>query len=271
MARAWYARDTVRTTAIRLGLFFAVVALIFLSSRLPAFNNFYARLEAGLVRAGTSTGNGLSRLTTSPESLNSRYALCEEDRQTLAIEEAEYISLKQEVSELRALLGYTERTGQQGTVAHVIARAVADETTRVLIDKGANDGLVVGAAAVINDGILFGVVDDVHANTAVVKLVANGTSSLPAAILGSSRTIGLVQGKEGALLAMEFIPQEAELKTNDVVVTSGLDGKIQEGLVIGLVTTTAKVESAPFQQAFIELLYEPREWTTLLILPPPGL
>jgi rod shape-determining protein MreC len=271
MARPWYGKDSLRKTALAAGVFLGVILVFWLSARIPALSAFYERLEAGIVRLGTGLGNSLTRLTTSEESLQARYAEREAQVRSLAVERASYEALEREVNELRALVGYGATTTAAAVVSHVIARSVDDQATRVLIDRGQVDGVIEGSAVVIDTGILFGLVESVREKTAVVRLVSHPESYIPAAILGQTRTIGLVEGREGVLLTMQFVPQDSELQAGDVVVTSGLDGLVREGLVIGLVTEVVSVESAPFQEAYIELLYEPREWTTVLILPPPGL
>ena len=271
MARAWYSSELVRKASLGLGSFLGFLLIIWLLGKIPAVGNVFARVEAGAVRLGTGIGKTISRVTQSEASLSVQFQACQDNLRLSSIASAQLASLTQETNELRALLAYTEKTGAAGITTQVIARAIDGDATRVIIDKGSLDGLVAGSAAVIDDGVLFGLIETVHEQTAVVRLVANATSKLPATVLGEQRTLGLVEGREGALLVMEFIPQDAKLKTGDLVVTSGLDGLVQDGLVIGLVTEVVTVESAPFQKAFVELLYEPREWTTLLVLPPPGL
>jgi rod shape-determining protein MreC len=263
--------ENVRRLALGAGSFLGVIFIFWLLMRIPAFSHVYERVEAGVVRVGTSIGTGITRITKPEESLAAQFQAAQEDLRALAIEAATYDSLEREVLEQRALLSYMSRTEAVGVVTHVIARAVDADATRVLIDKGTVDGIEKGSAAVIDDGVLFGMIEEVRETTAIVRLVANEQSNIPAAVLGKNRTIGLVEGREGALLVMEFVPQDAELGNGNLVVTSGLDGLVREGLVIGLVTEVVSVESAPFQRAFIELLYEPREWTTLLVLPPPSL
>ncbi len=271
MARPWYTRDSFRKAAGTIGTFLGVLLGVFLLGRIPAVGTTYQRIEGGFVRVGTGLGNVLERLTEREGSLQARYNQCEEDRRLLAQDAAERQALLREVEELRQQVAYVAQTAMVGVTSHVIARAVDNDATRVVIDRGQIDGIVSGSAAVIGEGIYYGQVEEVRESTAVIRLAANPESRIPAAIHGKQRTIGLVEGKEGALLAMEFVPQDAQLQEGDVVVTSGLESTIREGLVIGLVTEVVVVESAPFQRALIELLYEPREWTTVLILPPPNL
>ena len=271
MARPWYTRDPLRRTALALGVFLAGMGILYLLGRVPAIGSFYQRVEGGFVRVGTGFGNVLDRLLESEDSLKARYDTCEEDRRVLAQDQAERQALEREVEELRLQVGYMARSQAVGVTSHVIARALDNDSSRALIDRGAADGVQEGSAVVIGDGVYYGTVENVRESTSVVRLAANPGSKIPAAILGRQRTIGLVEGKEGALLAMEFVPQDAQIAVGDVVVTSGLEGLVREGLVLGVVTEVVNVESAPFQRALIEPLYEPREWTTILILPPPGL
>ncbi|MFZ2682143.1 MAG: rod shape-determining protein MreC [Patescibacteria group bacterium] len=263
--------DAVRKATQGVGVFLAVVVGFWLLIKIPVFSKMFERVEAGVVRVGTGVGKGVSRITASEQSVVTKFAACQTNERLLAIDAAAFDAVQREVNELRGLLAYTERTGADGLVADVMARAVDNDSTRVLVDKGAVDGVMKGSAAVIDNGVLFGLVEDVRETTSVVRLVSNAASNIPAAVLGKTRTIGLIEGREGAVLSMDFIPQDAELGSGNLVVTSGLDGQVAAGLIIGLVTEVVSVESAPFQQAFVELLYEPREWTTLMILPPPGL
>lgn len=270
MARPWYTRDPFRKAAGTIGTFLGVLLMIFLLGHVPAIGAVYQRIEGGFVRVGTGFGNTLERLTEREGSLQAQYNQCAEDRRFLAQDQAERQALLREVEELRQQVNYMAQTGTVGVTSHIIARAIDNDATRVVVDRGEVDGVVSGSAVIIGEGIYYGQVEDVRTSTAVVRLAANTESHIPAAILGKQRTIGLVEGKEGALLAMEFVPQDAQLQEGDVVVTSGLESTIREGLVIGLVTEVIVVESAPFQRALIELLYEPREWTTVLIVPPPS-
>jgi rod shape-determining protein MreC len=258
-------------TVMRTATFVAVVVGILLLLRIPVLSRFSVRVQASVVRLATGFGSLLTRVTQPENTVMAQYQVCQADRLALAVDQSEHQALRRQLDELAQLLDYRTKSGATGTVTHVLSRSIDNDATLIVIDRGEVDGVVVGSAVVIGDGIVYGQVIDVRAQTAIVQLVSHPDSKIPAAILGQTRTIGLVEGREGALLTMEFIPQDAQLGTGNLVVTSGLDGLVPEGLVIGLVTEVVSVESAPFQRAFIELLYEPREWTTALILPPPGI
>jgi rod shape-determining protein MreC len=69
---------------------------------------------------------------------------------------------------------------------------------------------------------------------------------------------------------MQFIPQDTTITVGDVVITSGLGGKIPEGLILGTVQSIQAEPSAPFLTATILPVHDPREWTSVIVLPFPG-
>lgn len=266
MPRAWYSNEKVLVNLKRLAIFIACVVAYLLLRQIPIVAGADAWTRHQLVRLGTSFGGAVARLVASEESLATRLAVCEERRATLTTDNAELQALEREVYELRGLLSFTQRANRDGTAARILARSVGGTTT-VTVDQGTRQGVTEGMAAVIGDGLLYGTVTTVGESTSVVRLTTDRASAIPAAILGERRTIGLVHGKEGALLVMEFVPQDADIAVDDVVVTSGLDGHMPEGLIIGTVSDIVAQESAPFKQAIIEPLHDPREWSTMFLLP----
>lgn len=267
MSRAWYATDRFLLAAKRVALFVAVVVAYFLLINIPFIANIDAWGRHQLVRLGTTIGGAAQRVFASPESLSAQLAVCEEDRLALANASAHESELEREVAELQGLLAFASRSATPGIAAHILARAVGGSTT-VTIDRGTDDGIELGMAAVIGDGIFYGIVSAVDVHRATVRLSTDRASDIPAAVIGKRKTIGMVEGQEGALLAMDYIPQDAELAVNDLVVTSGLDGIMPEGLVIGTVSDVVIQESAPFKRAVIEPLHDPREWSSLMLIPP---
>ncbi len=267
MARAWYSNDRYRRTAISGGIFLAVIILVILSSKVPFLGRLYARLEAGAVRLSTQVGSGLKRASQSETTLAAAYATCQETTRALAIEQSHLSSLEDEVEELRAVHNYSQVSGQSGILARVIARGVAEDSTNLILDRGSAEGVADGSAVVIDNGVLFGLVTEVREHSSVVRLLNSTQSKVPATILGASRSLGLVEGREGALLVMDFIPQDAQIDVNDVVVTTGLDGLIPAGLVVGLISDVVSDDSAPFKQAFVEPPFIASDWTTVYVIP----
>lgn len=231
----------------------------------PPVGRVFGYFEHGLVVAGTAVGGVLGRVFLNSDSVSAQLGKCTENVQTLTAREVELRQSLRNVEEMEALLGYVRLTGTEGVAARVISRSLPAAGT-VTIDKGSQDGVTVGSAVVVGDGQLLGTVIEAEAILSTVRLVHEKQSKIPAAIWGSSRTIGLVEGQSGSVLHMAFIPVDTNIADGDLVVTSGLDGGLPANIVIGLVTSVIREDTAPFLNALIEPLYDAREWTSVLVI-----
>ncbi len=267
MPRAWYTSDRIHVISRRLAVFFGVLLLVWVGSRIPVLSPVYAGAQGVLYRAGSALGRATARLFANETSLTAQLASCTEQLSVQTRAAADGYAARDERDEWRTLVGYRERTTIQGTVARIIARE-SPESSRVIIDRGRHDGIEPNTAVVIGDGLLYGVVQDVSELSSVVALTEDDASTIAASLLGRTKTIGLVTGQDGALLTMEYIPQETRIAIGDVVVTSGLDGEIPEGLVLGIVSEVIATANAPFMHAMISPVHDPRDWTSVLVLPP---
>lgn len=268
MPRAWYNTDRARLTAKRVSIFFVVIFALWLSASIPALSSFFHAIEGGTYQAGSTIGRAVSRLFANEESLTAQLSMCTNRLNASTILAASSAADAREVEEWRTLVGYVARTRTKGVPARIIARDTPEDSV-VTIDRGEHDGIRVNSAVIIGDGALFGIIDSVAATSSTVRLTEDPKSAVPGAILEKQKTIGLVTGREGALLTMEYIPQDTQLAVDDVVVTSGLGGYLSQGIVIGTVTNILATPSAPFITATVSPVHDPREWTTVFVLPYP--
>ncbi len=249
------------------GIFVAIILGYLLLRAIPPVGRVFARVEHTFVVLGTGIGGVISRVTSSEASTSSKLNLCTTQLAAAATHIATLQNDAKNVSELEATIGYVNEAHVKGVAARIVTRSLP-ETSVLTIDKGSNDGIVSGSAVTIADGHLLGVITEVASGSAQVRLVHSQASSIPAMIVGSDRTIGLVEGQEGTVLRMQYIPLDANVHEGDVVVTSGLAGGLPANIVIGLVTSVISVETAPFLEALIEPLYDDRTWTNVLVLSP---
>lgn len=245
-------------------IFLALVLGYFLLRAIEPVGKIFRSAEHGLVIIGTSAGNMASRVFTSAESTATQLVTCTESLQAVTARESILRQDLRDVTELEQLLGYVRTNSVSAVAARIINRTLPEVGT-VAIDKGTANGIVQGSAVVVGDGQLFGTIIATSENSATVRLVQERASKVPAAILGTTRTIGLVEGQSGSVLRMEYIPSDATIAEGDLVVTSGLGGGLPPNIVIGLVTTIIHNDTAPFLEALIEPLYDPREWTNVLV------
>jgi rod shape-determining protein MreC len=258
----------VRGITKHLGTFFSILIIFWLLSFLPTVSAVFHTVQAKVYGTGALIGRATSRFFAQEDSLSAQLNTCTNHLSAAVVRAAASEAHAQEVEEWRTLMNYQTRASASGVPARVIARDTPEEST-VTIDRGTVHGIQPGSAVIIGDGVLFGIAEYVADTITTVRLTDHPKSAIPGAILNIRNTIGLVTGQEGALLAMDYIPQHSAITVDDVVVTSGLGGHIPENIVLGIVTSIIATPSAPFVQATIQPVHDSREWTAVLVLPYP--
>lgn len=181
-----------------------------------------------------------------------------QERETQVLElaqtAAQWSQAVHERDEALALLGYTEQVTEPILAARVRVRAAETDSDSVIIDKGAVDGVAAQQAVVTQDGVLYGLVAEVFANTARVVRVTDPSVVVGGGLLDVKSTVGVVEGGHGPVVRMAFVAQDTDVEVNDVIVTSGVDPQIPAGIVIGLVNVIEADPNAPFLTLFVEPL-----------------
>ncbi|MBI2832880.1 MAG: rod shape-determining protein MreC [Acidobacteria bacterium] len=135
---------------------------------------------------------------------------------------------------LQRLLAMRERLPIATTAARVIAGDATSGFRTVTIDKGTADGLRVDMAVISPDGIV-GRVIRAGVRAAMVQLLIDRDAGA-GALIARSRAGGVVVGVEGdPPLRLDYVTNLADVRTGDVVVTSGNDRIYPKGVVVGRV------------------------------------
>jgi len=137
--------------------------------------------------------------------------------------------------------GVTERV----LVASILNVDLDPFRHRVLLDKGAADGVFKGQAVLDADGI-FGQVSQVHAKTAEVILISDAEHAIPVQSNRSGlRTIAVGTG-DSERLSLPFVTVEADLKQGDLLLSTGMGGVFPAGYPIAEVTQVVRNASTTF-------------------------
>jgi rod shape-determining protein MreC len=116
---------------------------------------------------------------------------------------------------------------------------------RVLLDKGARDGVFKGQAVLDAEGI-FGQVSQVHAETAEVILITDAEHAIPVQSNRSGlRTIAVGTGDSGRL-SLPFVTVESDLKAGDLLISTGIGGVFPRGYPVAEVTRVDRTAAATF-------------------------
>jgi rod shape-determining protein MreC len=152
-----------------------------------------------------------------------------------------YEALEAESQRLRALRDSTAGVTSRFVIGDVMDVDLDAFRERVLVDKGAQDGVFVGQA-VLDAGGVFGQVARVGQLTAEVILVSDPTHAIPVQINRNGlRTIAVGTGDMGRL-KLPYLPTSADVIAGDLLVTSGLGGGFPAGYPVG---TVAEVKRDP--------------------------
>ncbi|MBF0486072.1 MAG: rod shape-determining protein MreC [Candidatus Omnitrophica bacterium] len=138
---------------------------------------------------------------------------------------------------------YRDRNGFSSVTALVVARDPANWNSSLMIDKGKADGIRLGMPVVNADGVV-GKVAEVAQNVSKVILVNDPGFSV-AAVNRRSRVSGLLSGSLSGKCRMFYLPENADIKEKDEIVTASLSAAFPEGILVGEVTQVFPTGSGP--------------------------
>jgi rod shape-determining protein MreC len=188
--------------------------------------------------------------------LSAQISVLEERVEKLTVENASLKKLEEENLKLRQYLRFfTDKEDLKKVLANVVARessAGEGERGDFIIDRGRADGLYEGLVVIDEKGVLVGKIIAVEEKSSRVNLVNSSECKLAAAVLNGQRTIGITSGNLGLTINLDFVPQTAEIKVDDILVTSGLEPNIPLGLAIGKVIFVDKGTNEIWQKVSAE-------------------
>ena len=179
--------------------------------------------------ATESAGNSVTDLTANESSLVALREQNQKLRQMLSDAE-EY---RQEAERLQGLLDMKQVSGVTGPVAHIIGRSANAWDQSITIDLGSNDGVEAGMTIMGASGVI-GQVSQTSEKTSTVRLLTDPNSGA-AVMIQSSRANGIVRGSINGLLYLEDLDEGVVPEVGDVIITSGLGGSYERGLIVGAV------------------------------------
>lgn len=132
---------------------------------------------------------------------------------------------------LRKFLNFKKEIKNELLAAEVIAKDPSTWFKTIVIDKGSLQGIQEGMPVVIPEGIA-GVVSDVSGNYSRVLLIIDQNSAVDA-LVQRTRIRGVIKGLMNEMCSFKYVLRKNEIRKEDVVVSSGLDGIFPKGLRIG--------------------------------------
>lgn len=168
----------------------------------------------------------------------------------LSAELAELEKSKTENKFLSEALGFFSKNSRTLIPAEVIAQDIFNFSQMVVLSVGNNQGVKEGYAVVASKGILVGVVTETYDDTSLVELITSSKVKVNAQVVPSG-VAGITQGEHGLGIFLVFVSQNDKINPGEKVVTSGLGGQFQGGLLIGEILEVLSGGAELFQKASI--------------------
>ncbi len=210
----------------------------------------------------------VQRFLLAPRDLASLRQRNEELEAEVARLQGQVVQLRQQIQDieiLAALVDFARANPQSSYMAAtVIGRDPSPFLHYVLINRGSDDGLRRGMPVVTAQG-LVGRIAAVTASAARVQLITDAQGVVNVKLQPADAE-GILSGSLTGDLFLEQIPQEVDVQTGDLVLTSGLGGQYPANVLIGQVTGVRSLATDIFQRASIQPAVDFSELDILLII-----
>lgn len=175
---------------------------------------------------------------------NTRLRERQRDLELLAMR---YDALAHENGELRGLRDALPSVADRWLPAEIVNVQLNSLRQRLLIDRGATNGVFKGQA-VLDDRGLIGQTTHVGPWSAEVILITDPEHAVPVRIERTGLRTIAVGGGDGSSLALPYLPSNADVRGGDLLVTSGLGGVFPEGYPVAKVTEVHRDAVQPLAQ-----------------------
>jgi rod shape-determining protein MreC len=189
----------------------------------------------------------------SRERLQTENARLRAAQRDLELRSMRYEALARENGELRGLRAALPPVADRWLAAEIVSVQLSSLRHRLLINRGAVNG-VFKAQAVLDDRGLIGQTAHVGPWSAEVILITDPEHAVPVRIERTGlRTIAVGAG-DATSLGLPYLPSNADIKSGDLLVTSGLGGVFPEGYPVARVTEVHRDAVQPLAQVRAEPL-----------------
>ncbi|CDY76615.1 Rod shape-determining protein MreC [Caballeronia glathei] len=254
-------------------IFFVVLALALLISdaRFNTLEIVRGVLGAGLYplqRAALVPRDifmGAADLAVTSANLRSENQKLADKNLQLSVKAGDAEQLSIENAHLRALLQLQSRATTQTTPAEIQYDTRDPFTQKVVIGKGAQQGIQDGAP-VVNEAGVIGQVTRVFPLQSEVTLLTDKDQAVPVQIVRTGLRSVIYGTPKGDSLDLRFVPISADVQAGDELVTSGLDGIYPPGLAVAKVVRVDKQADTAFARVVCQPVAPVRGARQLLVL-----
>jgi rod shape-determining protein MreC len=230
---------------------FCSVSLIFFDHKMNSFDNVRGFLQSMVSPLQYLATTPKQMMNWAAENIVTRRQLINENQQYKIAELSfhqqllELEIIKKENERLRLLLASPLRGEVKKMVAEILSVNSDPYSHQVVINRGSDDGVFEGQPVLDDEGIV-GQVLHVGINSSRVILITDVTHAVPVRV--SRNGVRLVASGTGQIdrLTHNFVPHSYDIRSGDLLVTSGLGDKYPEGYPVARVTTVVHNDANAF-------------------------
>lgn len=257
VALVWVLLPTVVKSWGRASFFELTAPITLAVSRVRDLQDFWAlrlRPKTELIEAGRD----LARLNASYE---------------FAVQQN--LELQAEIARLEGVLRLPSYTEYRYEHARVARRDFSGWWQQIVIRKGRNFGIPVGAPVVFSGGVV-GRVTEVHATAAIVELISSQTVKVAGVVEGDTRPLSFQGGVNPTFAPptgiVEFVPLDIIVGPNATkrLITSGFGGVFPPGLTLGTIVRVESGSDGLFKSGTVRLDERLGSLTEVTVLVPVG-
>ena len=217
-------------------------------------NDFIVSPIQYIVKTPSSFFYSLLEETKTIAQLESEIERLERDNKMMKMNLQKIDILEDEVSRLRSIKRIMSEKFENIQIARVIQRDVIPNKESIKINIGSNDKVIKGQTVMGANG-LIGQIVEVALYSSKVLLITDVNSNVPAIITRTGKQVIIKGRSQDDLLEISFT-DDTDIKSGDLIVTSGQAGRFIASLNIGRIVKIEMNEG----ERFAEVVVEPSEY-----------
>ena len=215
-----------------------------------AVNDFILSPIQYIVKTPSNFFYSILEETETIAQLESKIERLERDNKMMKINLQRIDILEDEVSRLRSIKRAMSKKFKNIQIAKVIQGDVIPNKESIKINIGSNDKVIMGQTVMGANG-LIGQIVEVALYSSKVLLITDVNSNVPAIITRTGKQV-IVKGRsQDDLLEISFT-DDTDIKSGDLIVTSGQAGRFIASLNIGRIVQIEMNEGERFAQVLVE-------------------
>jgi rod shape-determining protein MreC len=173
-------------------------------------------------------------------------------------------SLENDNANLRKILQIKEILKKEMVIAEIVLPNQINGNLQIIIDKGAEDKIQLGSAAMNSKG-LIGQVTQVNTSSSKITPITSNQFAI-SAVSNKGSINAIISGTGNPFLEIEQLPAYETIAIDDYFLTSGLGGIYPRGIKIGKVSKIIPTNNSQFNRIIITPFSSPLSLSEVILI-----